>query len=55
MRAKIDGVFATNATANMPLSANHTIAGDHGFILKFPPPACAKLQARRLPGAGLWG
>ena len=42
VRAKIDGDFATNATANM--FDNHTAAGDHGFILKFPPPDCAKLQ-----------
>ena len=42
VRAKIDGVFATNATAN--IAGNHTIAGDHGFVLKFPPADCAKLQ-----------
>ena len=46
VRAKIDGDFATNATANIPrnASADHTIAGDHGFTLKFPPADCAKLQ-----------
>jgi hypothetical protein len=41
VRAKIDSNFAINATANLP--SNHTV-GDHGFVLKFSPTDCEKLQ-----------
>ena len=39
-RAKIDGVFAANATANI----HRKIAGDHGFVLEFSAADCEKLQ-----------